>query len=98
MNEEGCDGEGTCSEKPSLLSYTLRYVWFTEVGNVCRVALREPMHMCTCVSEEGDDGETERNTISAEAEGSTRLTHLLFMLFIMNQIPMGYRNALNAVS
>jgi hypothetical protein len=40
-----------------LLSYILRYVSFTEVGNVYRVALREPMHLCTRVNEEGDDGE-----------------------------------------
>jgi hypothetical protein len=40
------------------MSYILRDVSFTEVGSVCRVALREPMHLCTCVSEEGVDGET----------------------------------------
>ena len=45
------------SETPSLLSYTLRYVSFAEVGSVCRVGLREPMHLCTCVSEEGGEGE-----------------------------------------
>ena len=42
---------------PFLLSYILRDVSFAEVGSVCRVALREPMHLCTCVSEEGGDGE-----------------------------------------
>jgi hypothetical protein len=58
VSEEGDDGEVVCSETPSLLSYTLRYVSFEEVGSVCRVALREPMHLCsTCVSEEGGDGE-----------------------------------------
>ena len=46
------------SETPSLLSYTLRYVSFAEVGCMGRVALREPIHLCTSVSEEGDDGET----------------------------------------
>jgi hypothetical protein len=40
-----------------LLSYILRYFSFTEVDSVCRFALREPMHLCTCVNEEGDDGE-----------------------------------------
>ena len=40
-----------------LVSYILRDVSFTEVGNVCRVEFREPMHLCTCVSEEGGDGE-----------------------------------------
>ena len=57
VSEEGGDGEGAVSEAPSLLSYTLRYVSFAEVGSVCRVALRELMHLCTCVSEEGGDGE-----------------------------------------
>ncbi len=42
---------------PFLLSYILRYVSFAEVGSVCWVALREPMHLCTYVSEEGGDGE-----------------------------------------
>ena len=42
---------------PILLSCILRYVSFTEVGSVCRVALREPMHLYTSVSEEGGDGE-----------------------------------------
>ena len=46
MSEKGGDGEGESSEEPSLLSYTLRYVSFAEVGSVCRVALREPSHMC----------------------------------------------------
>ena len=40
-----------------LLSYILRDVSFTEAGSVCRVTLREPIHMYTCVSEEGGDGE-----------------------------------------
>jgi hypothetical protein len=52
VSEEGGDGEAACSETPSLLSYTRRDVSFAEVGSVCRVALREPMHLCTCVSEE----------------------------------------------
>ncbi len=45
----------------SLLSHTLRYVSFGEVGSICRVPLWEPIHLCTCVSEEGDDGETVRS-------------------------------------
>ncbi len=55
MREEGGDGEVVCSETPSLLSYTLRYVSFAEVGRVYRVVLREPMYLCTCVSEEVGD-------------------------------------------
>ena len=39
------------------MSYILRYVSFTEADGVCRVELREPMDLCTCVSEEGGDGE-----------------------------------------
>ena len=60
VSEEGDDGEAARSGTSSLLSYTLRYsryVSFTEVGNVYRVVLREPIHLCTCVSEEGGDGE-----------------------------------------
>ncbi len=55
MSEEGDDGEAARLETPSLLSYTLKYVSFVEVDSVCRVALREPMHLCTCVSEEFGD-------------------------------------------
>ncbi len=40
-----------------LLSYILRDVSFTEVDRVCRVAFREPIHLCTCVREVGGDGE-----------------------------------------
>ena len=45
------------SETPSLLSYILRCVSFTEVGTVCRVVFREPMYLCTSVNEELVDGE-----------------------------------------
>jgi hypothetical protein len=55
------DVEAVLSETPPLLSYSLRYVSFAEVGIVCRVALREPMHLCICVSEEGEDGKAERS-------------------------------------
>ncbi len=44
---------------PSLLSYTLRYVSFAKLGHVCQFGLREPIHLCACVSEEGGDGEGE---------------------------------------
>ncbi len=57
--EEGDDGEAVRSETSSLLSYTLRYVSFVEVDSVCRVALREPMYLCTCVNEEVGDREGE---------------------------------------
>ncbi len=53
VSEEGVDGEVVHSETSSLLSYTLRYVSFTEVVNVCRVPFREPIHLSTCVNEEG---------------------------------------------
>ncbi len=44
------------STEAFLMSYILRDVSFTEVGSVCRVALREPMNLlCACVSEEGGD-------------------------------------------
>ncbi len=52
VSEEGDDGESTRSETTSLMSYTLRYVSFSEVVSVCWVAaLREPMYLCTWVSE-----------------------------------------------
>jgi hypothetical protein len=59
VSEEGGDGEVLCSETPSLLSYTvtLRYVSFAQVVSVFRVAWREPMYLCTCVSEEVGDRE-----------------------------------------
>ncbi len=59
MIEEGGDGQGEISEAPSLLSYTLRYVSFAKLGHVCQFGLREPIHLCACVSEEGGDGEGE---------------------------------------
>ena len=40
-----------------LLSFILSDVSFAEVGSVCRVAFREPIHLYTFVSEEGVDGE-----------------------------------------
>jgi hypothetical protein len=46
---------------PFLLSYILRDVSFAEVGRVSRVVLWEPIHLCTCVIEEGDDGEAARS-------------------------------------
>ncbi len=61
VNEEEGDGETTRSETSSLLSYTLRYVSFTEVGRVYRVSLREPMNLCTSVNEEGVDEEAARS-------------------------------------
>jgi hypothetical protein len=56
MSEEGDDGKSARSETPSLMVYTLRYVSFTEVDSVYRVALRKPMYLCTCMREEGVDG------------------------------------------
>ncbi len=50
-------GEDSDSEAPSLTSYTLRYVSLTELGSLCRVGLREPMHLCAWVGEEDGYGE-----------------------------------------
>jgi hypothetical protein len=55
VREEGWDGEGVGSETPSLLSYTLWYVSLSELVTVCQFGLREPIHLCTYVSEEGGD-------------------------------------------
>ncbi len=52
-------------QKPFLLSYTLTYVSFTDEDRTCRVALREPMYLCTYVSEEGGDGEVPRSETSS---------------------------------
>ncbi len=51
VSEEGGDGEGADSETPSLMSYILRYISLAELGTLCRVGLRDPMHLCTYVSE-----------------------------------------------
>jgi hypothetical protein len=51
LGEEGGDGKGAGSETPSLMSYILRYICLGELGTLCRVGLRDPMHLCTCVSE-----------------------------------------------
>jgi hypothetical protein len=53
VREEGGDGEGVDSEASSLLSYTRRYVSLVELGHVCQFGLREPIHLCECVREEG---------------------------------------------
>jgi hypothetical protein len=47
------------------MSYTLRYVSFAEVDSVCRVVFREPIHLCTCMSEEGGDGEAAHSETSS---------------------------------
>ncbi len=57
MRKEGGDGEGEDTESPSLLSYTLRYVSLADLGNVCQVGLRGPIHLCTYVRKEGGNGE-----------------------------------------
>ncbi len=55
----------------SILSYTLRYVSLPELVTVCQFGLREPMHLCACVSEEGGDGE------GVDSEGSSLLSYTL---------------------
>jgi hypothetical protein len=55
VREEGGDGKGPVSETPSLSSYILRYISLAELDTLCRVGLRDPMHLCTCVSEEYGD-------------------------------------------
>jgi len=56
----GGDGEGESSEAPSLLSYTRRYVSLGELDHVCQFGLREPIHLCPSVIEEGGEGSGER--------------------------------------
>jgi hypothetical protein len=71
VSEEGGYGEGTDSEEPSLLSYTFRYVSLVELGNVCQVGFREPIHLCTSVRKEGGDGE------GTDTEESSLLSYTL---------------------
>ena len=63
VSEEGGDGEGVDLEAPSLLSYTLRYVSPAELGTVCRVGLREPMHLCAYM-DRGEDAEEAPSLLS----------------------------------
>jgi hypothetical protein len=35
----------------------LKNISLTELVNVCQVGFREPIHLCTCVNEEGVNGE-----------------------------------------
>ena len=58
VSEEGGDGEGVDLEEPSLPSYTLRYVSLAELGTLCRVGLREPMHLCAYM-DRGEDADSE---------------------------------------
>ncbi len=53
MNKEGGDGEGTDSKS---LSDTFRYINLSGLVTGF-LALRGPIHLCDCVSEEGGDGE-----------------------------------------
>ena len=50
-------------EAPSLMSYTLRYVSLAELGTVCRVGLREPMHLCAYM-DRGEDAEDAPSLLS----------------------------------
>jgi hypothetical protein len=83
VSEEGGDGEGTDSEVVSLLSYTLRYVSLAELGNVCRVGWREPIHVCDDVSEEGGYGEGVDSEATSLVSYTLRYVSLV-ELFIKN--------------
>ena len=63
VSEEGGDGEGVDLEAQSLASYTLRYVSLAELGTLCRVGLREPMHLCAYM-DRGEDGEEAPSLLS----------------------------------
>jgi len=52
-----------------LLSDTLRYINLAE-GAVGLAALRGPMHLCACVSEERGDGESAGSPAATEATSS----------------------------
>jgi hypothetical protein len=63
------------------MSYTLRYVSLTEVVTVCQFGLREPMHLCGYVSEEGGGGEVA----ISEVVHYESIKEVELLLFIMNQ-------------
>ena len=69
-----------------ILSYILRDVNFAEVDNVCRVPLREPMNLCTFVSEEGDDGEAPHSETTSLLSYTLRYVSFtgISLLFIMD--------------
>jgi hypothetical protein len=69
-----------------LLTYILRDVSFVEGGSVYRVVFREPMNLlCTCVSEEGGDGEAvcseTPSLLSYTLDLDTSLSCFFFSLF-----------------
>jgi hypothetical protein len=86
VSEEGGDGEDVVSGESSLISYTLRYVSLVELGTLCRVGLREPMHLCAFVSEEGGDGED-----TGSGEPSLLLYTLRYVS--LEEIQENYRSA-----
>jgi hypothetical protein len=75
VSEEGGDGESVVTETSSLLSYTLRYVSLAELGNVCQVGFREPIHLSTFVSEEGGNGEGAVTEVTSLMSYTLRYEH-----------------------
>jgi hypothetical protein len=66
MCEWGGGGEESVGpEVLSLLSYTFRYVSLTDLDIVYQFGSWELIHLCTCVNEEGVDGE------GTESDGPT---------------------------
>ncbi len=68
-----------------LLSYTRRYVSLPELVNVYQVGLREPIHLCTCVSEEGGVGEGAGSEAPPLLSYTHRYVNLAVNLFITNR-------------
>ena len=54
--------KGVDSEASSRMSYTLIYVSLAELVTVCRIGLREPMHLCDCMHK-GGGGEEEVSSL-----------------------------------
>ena len=53
--------KGVDSEASSRMSYTLIYVSLAELVTVCRIGLREPMHLCDCMHRGGGGVRTNCN-------------------------------------
>ena len=75
VSEEGGDGVGVDLEAPSLPSYTLRYVSLAELGTLCRVGLREPMHLCAYM-DRGEDADSEAPSLLSYTLRYVSLTEL----------------------
>ena len=64
-----------------------------ELGTLCRVGFRDPMHLCTCVREEVGDGEdgTQKYHLCFHTHLDT-FELLLFIIRVKRELKRVYRN------